>query len=127
MAAAADIDDVITMCADLVADASYDAGISLDTQFGLWIDGMFVAPDGIFIPGIGVDDQQRTVRDWYGPHLLAREQIEGTGTTDTGPVGTSACIDVIFRVANAVKFSNINGFISQAQEDDVVALFNATW
>ena len=127
MAAAADIDDAIALTADEVADASYDAGVSLDTQFGLWIAGMFSGASAIFAEGVGSPDKQRTVSDWWGPHVLARLQIEGTGNTDSGVVGTSAVIDQVYRVLNAVKYANINSFISQAQEDAVVALFNVVW
>jgi hypothetical protein len=132
MAAAADIDDAILLCADAIADVSYDgifAGSteSLDTQMGIWIAGMFQGTAGIFIPGIGVDGNQRTVRDWYGPHLLAREAILGTGDNDSTPVGTSTCIDAVFRVLNAVKFATAAGRISTAQEDATVALFNTAW
>lgn len=127
MAAAADIDDAIALCADECADASYDAGINLSTQFALWITGMFVGGGAIFNPTVGAPNKQRTVRDWWGPHRIAQTQILGTGNTDTGPVGTSAVIDCVFRVLNAVKFANANTYISQSQEDDVVALFNAVW
>lgn len=124
---AANIDDAIAMCADEIAVVSYGAVESLDTQMGLWNSGMFNISTGIFQPGIGQRSQQGTVSDWFGPHLLARDQILGTGVGDSTPVGTSAVIDVVFRVLNAVKFANINGFITQGQEDDTVALFNAVW
>ena len=123
---ATDIDEAIAFAADAIATVSYDPSASLLTQFNIWIQGTFTAPTAVF-PAVANSDKTRTVTDWLGEHLLAQQLILGTGNTDTGPVGTSEVIDACTRVLSAVKFANINGYITQAQEDAMVFLFNALW
>jgi hypothetical protein len=126
--AAVTIDDVIALCADDIAIVSYGGTKSLFTQMQLWIAGMF-GDAGIF-PGIAntrKDPGQRVVTDWYAQHLIALNEIEGSGVGESGVVGTSATIDAVYRVANAVKYGVLNSNITSAQQSAVVTLYNATW
>jgi hypothetical protein len=126
---AANIDDVIASCADDIATVSYDGVHSLYTQMSAWITGMFSEATGIFPPSLNEtrNPGQRVVTDWYAQHLMAKAAIEGTGVGTSGVVGTSACIDAVYRVANAVKYGVTNGYITSAQQTAVVTLYNATW
>ena len=120
---ATDIDEAIAFSADAIATVSYDPAASLSVQFALWIPGTFTT---IFPPEEN-STKTRTVTDWLGAHLLSQNQIEGPGNTDSGVVGTSAVIGSVTRVLSAVKFANINNYITQAQEDAMVDLFNLLW
>jgi hypothetical protein len=122
-----DIDGAISRCDDNIAHVSYDSSDSLYVQMNLWITGL-LGPAGVFPPTSDETQQgQRKVTDWYAQQLLALNSIEGQGVGDSGVVGTSECINAVFRVLNAVKFARINQDITQAQEDDVVDLYNDVW
>jgi len=136
MPVATNIDEVIAFCAIDIAAVSYGGVDSLYTQMGLWIVGMFSTPSGpssgIFPPerneqAVNTVDGQRRVTDWLATSLMAKAQIEGPGVNDAGVVGTSACIDAVTRVANAVKYATLASAISAGQQTAVVALFNLVW
>ncbi len=131
MPTATTIDDVIDFASTDVALLSYGGVDSLFTAMTAWTDGMF-KPAGIFPPAnndIREIGGQRVVSDWYAAHVKAIDliQSEGTAAGDTGVVSTSACIDVIVRVANAVKYGVIATQITSVQETAVIALYNLIW
>ena len=129
MPVAATIDDVIVFAPTDIAEVSYDGVLSLFTQMNLWTDGMFSEATGIYVPA--QDSQrnpgQRPVTDWLGEHVMAIAAIEGPGVGASSVVGTSACINAVTRVASAVKFATINGYVTAAQQTAVVTLYNAVW
>lgn len=125
MPAAADIDEAITFAPGDIANIAYDTSLALSlyTQMGLWITGIFTT---IFPPA---SDQtaypnQRTVTDWNYTNQAALESIEGPAVGDAELPGTSNTIDAVVRTLTAVKYATINGFITGAQETLVVTLYN---
>ncbi len=129
MPAAANIDEVITFAALDIAEVSYGGVDSLLVQTNLWIAGMFSQATGIYPPSqdAQMNPGQRPVTNWYAAHVLARAEIEGPGPGQSGVVGTSSVINAVVRVASAVKFATINGFVTTAQQTAVVTLYNAVW
>jgi len=120
---AANIDQAITDVDTDIAAISASAARSLFGEAGVWISGMF-GDTGIFGD---TSIEERTVSSWEAPTFLAQSLIEGPGNLDSTPFSSTAMIDRVFRALNAVKFANINGFITQVQEDAVVALYNLAW
>lgn len=132
---ATNIDDVIAMCGTDIPVLSYGGVDSLKVQMGLWNVGMYGSPGdpnaGIFPPKDTVGREfvtsQRPVSDWSAASELALADIEGPGVGQSGPVGTSACVDAVMRAASAVKYATIAGQITAAQQTAVVALYNLVW
>ena len=137
MPVAANIDEVIAFCATDIAHAAYGgAAPSLFMRMGQWNAGMFSNPSdvngGIFPPqrneqSTNAEDGQRRVTDWLAESLMARAAIEGPGISDPQVVGTSACINAVTRVANAVKYAALATAITGAQQSAVVTLYNTVW
>lgn len=125
MPPAVTIDDCINQCSTKIATLSYGGVASLFDHWVAWTNGMF-GPTGIFSPTPG-DAGQRTVSNWFGYHLQARDSIESPGPGESGPFGTSTCIDAAFRVLTAIKFARLNGFVTVAQVNATIALFNVQW
>lgn len=119
------IQEAIDLAADNIAELSYDGVVALASRMTDWVDGMFVAPAGIYID---VDStSQRRVLDWFGPTRRAQAEIEGPNPGDSGLIGTSAVIDAVTRALCAVRDSALAGAISATQETDTVTLFNLAW
>lgn len=129
---AATIDDCISLAADNIAAITYGAPppptISLLAQMNAWIDGMF-GSTGVFPPAQNLrrDPGQRLVTDWLYAHLAARDSIEGPLPGDAGLLSASDCINAVVRGLCAVKYAQIDGEITAAQQNAVVALFNTVW
>lgn len=119
------IQEAIDLAADNIAELAYDGVVSLASRMTDWVDGMFVAPAGIFIDVNSAP--QRRVLDWFGPTRRAQDEIEGPNPGDAGLLGTSAVIDVVTRALCAVRDSALAGAITGTQETDTVTLFNTAW
>lgn len=129
MPVAANISEAIAYAPGDIAEVSYQAVLSLNTQMLAWIAGMFSEATGIFKPSVN-DAQspgQRPVTNWYFTNLQARSAIEGPGVGASGLVGTTACIDAVVRALSAVKDARTAGTITAGQETAVVALYNLVW
>lgn len=129
MPPAVTIDDVITQCSAKIANLSYVTGNGFYNQNQAvpnWIAGMFSEATGIFKPSADALVKQRVVTNWLASHRMAQALLRPADLLQQ-PDSTSAVIDAVFRVSNAVKFAVIDGAITGAQQTAVVALFNATW
>jgi hypothetical protein len=128
MPAAANIDEAIQYAPQNVADISRNPGLTLLNRLDDWTGTMF-SPGAL----VGNDDLRgvRTVRDWYGPTLLARQTVVSEDDPDllTGStlIGESQVIDVLVRTLWAVKYATINGDIAAGVEANVVLAYNAAW
>lgn len=122
---ATNIDECINEAIGDIAAVSFGgAPPSLFTQMNAWIAGMF-GPTGIF-----VDDQidaQRQVIDWYFFSLDARSAIEGPLPANAGIVGNGRVTDVVVRTLWATKVAQQQGWITTAQRDAVVVLYQTLW
>jgi hypothetical protein len=116
---AVDIDEAIRDCDQDVAAKIATLLATMNT----WIAGMFMSVTAIFGPDREPNADQRTVRDWVAPSIVARNTIEAPASV----FAVTVVVDAVFRTLNAVKFAQINGRITTAQRDAVVALYTATW
>ena len=141
MPTAIDIDQAIEFSARNVADISALAGTELLDRLDQWIAAMF--PPGAIVGAATPTEEPRrpvrTVADWDGPTLLAREVV----VAETPPALThrealvavtgytinseSAVTDTLSRTLWAVKYATINGDIAAGVEANVVAAYNAAW
>lgn len=127
MPPATTIDDVIEFAPTAIAGVAYGGVDSLLTQMQLWIAGLLSA-SGIFPPASNeLQPGQRAATNWYAEHLKAVDTIEGPGPGDAEALGVAATINAVVRVANAIKFANIAGGITNAQVTDVITLYNTVW
>jgi hypothetical protein len=128
MPIATTIDEAIQFAPEDIAIDAYDSLLSIYTQMGIWITGLF-GPLGIFPPAANANGNpgQRTVTDWYYTSLAARNAVEGPGPGNCGLVGQAAVTNAVSRVLYAVKQATILNQITSAQEALVVALYNSTW
>jgi|SRR5271154_2172619 len=129
MPPAVTIDDVITQCGLKIANLAYVTGNGFYNQNQAvpnWIAGMFSQTSGIFPPSSDQLVKQRVVTNWLAQHKIAQALLIPADFLQQ-PDSTSAVIDAVFRVANAVKFAVIDNLITVGQQNAVIALFNTTW
>lgn len=119
------IQDCIDYCGDNIAEISYDAMVSVQTQMAGWITTMFGSAAGIFraLEPAG----QRRVADWYGVNNQAYDLIESATPGTTGVESTSAVIDAVVRTLYAVRDARAATQISAAQVTATIAAFNLYW
>ena len=122
MPAAADIDEAIELVVENVLNQFATLPAAMTTWLVVFTDAI-AAPGPAFDPAIS---DQRTVRNWFGPSLIAQSQIDLTdfGTTQ---ISTSIVTEVVARMLFATKFARIGARITQPQEDSVVAQYNLAW
>lgn len=132
MPAAANIDEAIEFSPQNVADISRNAGIALLTRLNTWIAAVFAT--GATFGGTAAGEpsrELRTVADWYGPSMLAREVVSGESDPDpllgTTLISESAVVDVLTRTLWAVKYGVISGYFDVSLQTATVASYNTAW
>ena len=112
---AATIDEAIDDC---IVDIPAVLDASVVTRMGTWVSGVF-GNSGIFANADTFNIRQ--VRNWYYPSLFA----QGETTNDFN--GKNIAVDIVTRVLFAVKYAEINGYITTAQRDATVTAYNTAW
>lgn len=125
MPPAANIDEAI----ELIPSNVIGKAGTLLAAMNTWLVVFDEAQPPFPAPGAPLDAtnrEQRSVRDWFGPSILARDQIDIT-TLGLQEQSLSRVMEVLFRALQAVKYAQIAGRITADQETSVVTQYNAAW
>ena len=125
MPAAANIDEAIAFLPENVIFKFGALAASMD----LWLVVFSATQPPFPAPGEPFDAEnreQRSVRDWFGPSVLVRNNISETNLAEQ-QVSGSAIIDIVNRALTATKYAAIAGRITADQETSVVNQYNTAW
>lgn len=121
MAVAPDLETAAAETYNEMFRINNDAGLSIDTQVGIFLAEMFGAT-GVLPADDPVD--KRVVRDWYGPIAYGRSLLEGTGPTDTTVQSAYRQADPIQRVMEASVVAEAVGIITGPEATGILAAWN---
>ena len=125
MPPAANIDEAIDLIPSNVTGKSATLLASMNTWLVVFDESQppFPAPGA---PFDAANREQRSVRDWFGPSLLVRDQID-ISTLGLQELSLARVMDVLLRTLQAVKYAQIAGRVTADQETSVVTQYNAAW